>query len=202
MTKEELLALGVTEEQAKKIVEDQKTNFVPASQFNEMKEGKKALEAQIAERDKQLKDLQAKAGDNEELKQQIQALQDANRDAKEKYKAELHKIALDNAIDKALTASRARNNKAVRALLDMDGVDLDDDGKLIGVAKQLKKLAEDEGTKFLFEADDPAGSKPKISGMKPVNKDGGGAGTSIGAQFAAAYNSMVNPVSSGDKGGN
>ena len=36
-----------------------------------MKEGKKALDAQIAERDKQLKDLQAKAGDNEELKQQI-----------------------------------------------------------------------------------------------------------------------------------
>lgn len=76
-----------------------------------MKEGKKALEAQIAERDKQRKDLQAKAGDNEELKQQIQALQDANEDAERKYKAELHKMALDNAIDKALTASRARNNK-------------------------------------------------------------------------------------------
>lgn len=203
MTKEELLALGVTEEQAKKIVEDQKTNFVPVSQFNEMKEGKKALEAQLAARDRQLKDLQAKAGDNEELKQQIQSLQDANKEAEKKYKAELRQIALDNAIDKALTSAHARNNKAVRALLDMDGVDLDEDGKLIGVAKQLKKLAEDEGTKFLFEAEDPAGGKPKISGMKPVNKDGGGdTGGSLGAQFAAAYNSMINPVSNGDKGGN
>lgn len=203
MTKEELLALGVTEEQAKKIVEDQKTNFVPVSQFNEMKEGKKALDAQIAERDKQLKDLQAKAGDNEDLKQQIQSLQDANKAAEKKYKAELHQIALDNAIDKELTASRARNNKAVRALLDMDGVDLDEDGKLIGISKQLKKLAEDEGTKFLFETGDPAGGKPKLAGMKPVNKDGGGdSGGSLGAQFAAAYNSMINPVSSGDKGGN
>lgn len=202
MTKEELLSLGLTEEQAKKIVGDQKTNFVPVSQFNVMKEGKKALETQIAERDKQLKDLQAKAGDNEELKQQIQALQDANEDEARKYKEELHKMALDNAIDKALTASGARNNKAVRALLDMDGVDLDDDGKLIGVAKQLKKLAEDEGTKFLFEANDPAGGKPKISGMKPIRKDDGGTETSIGAQFAAVYNSMVNPVSNGDKGGN
>lgn len=203
MTKEELLALGVTEEQAKKIVEDQKTNFVPVSQFNEMKEGKKALDAQLAARDRQLKDLQAKAGDNEELKQQIQSLQDANKEAEKKYKAELRQIALDNAIDKALTSAHARNNKAVRALLDMDGVDLDEDGKLIGVAKQLKKLAEDEGTKFLFEAEDPAGGKPKISGMKPVNKDGGGGtGGSLGAQFAAAYNSMINPVSNGDKGGN
>lgn len=203
MTKEELLALGVTEEQAKKIVEDQKTNFVPVSQFNEMKEGKKALDAQIAERDKQLKDLQAKAGDNEELKQQIQSLQDANKEAEKKYKAELRQIALDNAIDKALTSAHARNNKAVRALLDMDGVDLDEDGKLIGVAKQLKKLAEDEGTKFLFEAEDPAGGKPKLTGMAPIRKDGGGgAGGSLGAQFAAAYNSMINPVSNGDKGGN
>lgn len=203
MTKEELLALGVTEEQAKKIVEDQKTNFVPVSQFNEMKEGKKALDAQIAERDKQLKDLQAKAGDNEELKQQIQSLQDANKEAEKKYKAELRQIALDNAIDKALTSAHARNNKAVRALLDMDGVDLDEDGKLIGVAKQLKKLAEDEGTKFLFEAEDPAGGKPKLAGMAPIRKDGGGdTGGSLGAQFAAAYNSMINPVSNGDKGGN
>lgn len=203
MTKEELLALGVTEEQAKKIVEDQKTNFVPVSQFNEMKEGKKALDAQIAERDKQLKDLQAKAGDNEELKQQIQSLQDANKEAEKKYKAELRQIALDNAIDKALTSAHARNNKAVRALLDMDGVDLDEDGKLIGVAKQLKKLAEDEGTKFLFEAEDPAGGKPKLAGMAPIRKDGGGGtGGSLGAQFAAAYNSMINPVSNGDKGGN
>lgn len=203
MTKEELLALGVTEEQAKKIVEDQKTNFVPVSQFNEMKEGKKALDAQIAERDKQLKDLQAKAGDNEELKQQIQSLQDANKEAEKKYKAELQQIALDNAIDKALTSAHARNNKAVRALLDMDGVDLDEDGKLIGVAKQLKKLAEDEGTKFLFEAEDPAGGKPKLAGMAPIRKDSGGdTGGSLGAQFAAAYNSMINPVSNGDKGGN
>ena len=201
MTKEELLALGVTEEQAKKIVEDQKTNFVPVSQFNEMKEGKKALDAQIAERDKQLKDLQAKAGDNEELKQQIQSLQDANKEAEKKYRAELRQIALDNAIDKALTSAHARNNKAVRALLDMDGVDLDEDGKLIGVAKQLKKLAEDEGTKFLFEAEDPAGGKPKLAGMAPIRKDGGGGtGGSLGAQFAAAYNSMINP--NGEKGGN
>lgn len=203
MTKEELLALGVTEEQAQKIVEDQEKKFVPATQFNEMKEGKKALEAQLAARDRQLKDLQAKAGDNEELKQQIQSLQDANKEAEKKYKAELRQIALDNAIDKALTSAHARNNKAVRALLDMDGVDLDEDGKLIGVAKQLKKLAEDEGTKFLFEAEDPAGGKPKLAGMKPVNKDGGGdSGGSLGAQFAAAYNSMINPVSSRDKGGN
>lgn len=203
MTKEELLALGVNEEQAKKIVADQEQNFVPASKFQEIQKGKKALDAQLADRDKQLKDLQAKAGDNDELKKQIQTLQDDNKKAEKKYKAELHQIALNNAIDKALTSARARNNKAVRALLDMDGVDLDEDGKLIGVSKQLKKLAEDEGTKFLFKEENTTGGNTKLSGMAPIRKDGGGdAGGSLGAQFAAAYNSMVNPVSNGDKGGN
>lgn len=203
MTKEELIALGVTAEQAEKIVQDQEQNFVPTSKFQEIQKEKKVLDAQLAARDKQLKDLQAKAGNNKELKNQIKTLQDANKAAEKKYKAELHQIALNNAIDKALTSANARNNKAVRALLDMDGVDLDEDGKLIGVSKQLKKLAEDEGTKFLFKEDNTAGGKTKLSGMTPIRKDGGGdTGGSLGAQFAAAYNSMVNPVSSGDKGGN
>lgn len=203
MTKEELIALGVTAEQAEKIVQDQGQNFVPTSKFQEIQKEKKVLDAQLAARDKQLKDLQDKAGNNKELKDQIKTLQDANKAAEKKYKAELHQIALNNAIDKALTSANARNNKAVRALLDMDGVDLDEDGKLIGVSKQLKKLAEDEGTKFLFKEDNTAGGKTKLSGMTPIRKDGGGdTGGSLGAQFAAAYNSMVNPVSSGDKGGN
>lgn len=203
MTKEELIALGVTAEQAEKIVQDQGQNFVPTSKFQEIQKEKKVLDAQLAARDKQLKDLQDKAGNNKELKNQIKTLQDANKAAEKKYKAELHQIALNNAIDKALTSANARNNKAVRALLDMDGVDLDEDGKLIGVSKQLKKLAEDEGTKFLFKEDNTAGGKTKLSGMMPIRKDGGGdTGGSLGAQFAAAYNSMVNPVSSGDKGGN
>ncbi len=203
MTKEELIALGVTAEQAEKIVQDQGQNFVPTSKFQEIQKEKTVLDAQLAARDKQLKDLQDKAGNNKELKNQIKTLQDANKAAEKKYKAELHQIALNNAIDKALTSANARNNKAVRALLDMDGVDLDEDGKLIGVSKQLKKLAEDEGTKFLFKEDNTAGGKTKLSGMTPIRKDGGGdTGGSLGAQFAAAYNSMVNPVSSGDKGGN
>ena len=131
MTKEELIALGVTAEQAEKIVQDQGQNFVPTSKFQEIQKEKTVLDAQLAARDKQLKDLQDKAGNNKELKNQIKTLQDANKAAEKKYKAELHQIALNNAIDKALTSANARNNKAVRALLDMDGVDLDEDASLL-----------------------------------------------------------------------
>ncbi len=198
MTKEELLALGVTEEQAAFIVKDQETNFVAKAKVEEITKSKKALEGQLADRDTQLKTLQKAAGDNEDLKKQIQTLQDENKAAAKKYAAELHQMKLDAAIDAALTSAKARNNTAVRALLDMDGVDLDDDGKLIGVAKQLKKLAEDEGTKFLFADAGGNGGKPKTNfgGMTPIETGDGSGGTlSMGAQFASAYNSMVNPTS-------
>ena len=54
MTKNELLALGITEEQAQKIMDDQGKSFVLKTRFNELNESKKALDTQIAERDKQL----------------------------------------------------------------------------------------------------------------------------------------------------
>lgn len=208
MTKEMLLELGITEEQAAKVLEkaaEEQKGFIPRERFNEVNEAKKSLDAQLKERDKQLKDLQSKAGDNEELKKQISDLREQNKAAAKEYQASLHKLSLDNAIDKALTEAHARNNKAVRALLDMEGVDIDEDGKLTGVGKQLKKLAEADDTKFLFDVpkakeEAPVGKpKTELAGMNAIHTPGGDAagGQSVGARFAQAYNASVNPQSAG-----
>lgn len=209
MTKEMLLELGITEEQAAKVLEaqaEEQKGFIPRERFNEVNEAKKSLDAQLKERDKQLKDLQSKAGDNEELKKQIASLQEQNKAAAKEYKASLHKLSLDTAIDKALTAAHARNNKAVRALLDMEGVDLDEDGKLQGVGKQLKKLAEADDTKFLFDvpeqkSETPAGKpKTELAGMNAIKTPAGDeSGQSKGAMFAVAYNASVNPQASSNQ---
>ena len=93
MTKEMLLELGITEEQAAKVLEkaaEEQKGFIPRERFNEVNEAKKSLDAQLKERDKQLKDLQSKAGDNEELKKQIASLQEQNKAAAKEYKASLH----------------------------------------------------------------------------------------------------------------
>lgn len=212
MTKEELVSMGLSEEQADKVLaahKEEMKEYVPKSRFNEVNEEKKTLKSQLAERDKQLTDLKNTAGDNEQLKQKIAELEESNKKASAEHEAQLKQLRIDHAVESALTSAKARNQKAVRALLNLDDVDIDDDGKIKGLDKQIKKLVESDDTKFLFESDDgkttDAGGKPKsnLSGMNiltpPNGEDDKGSGQSLGASFAAKYNAMNNPSSTNGK---
>lgn len=149
MNKEELQAMGLTDEQAEKVLAEMA-----------------GLQKTVKERDKQLADLQKAAAGNEELQKQIAELQKQNAEQAKAHKAELAQLKLDNAIDGALTAAGAKNNKAARALLDLSGVKLGEDGKLAGFDEQLTALRQSDG--YLFAAAD----KPAFSGFQP----GAGAG--------------------------
>ncbi len=117
--------------------------FIPKDKYNEVAEAKKKLEADIAERDKQLEQLKAAAGSNEELKKQIETLQAENKKASEEWQAKMAQMQLDFAIEKALAAAKAKNPKAVKALLDMEQVKLDGD-KLLGLDDQLKTIQQSD----------------------------------------------------------
>lgn len=212
MTKEELVSMGLSEEQAGKVLDAHKEElkeYVPKSRFNEVNEEKKTLKSQLADRDKQLTELKNTAGDNEQLKQKIAELEDTNKKAAAEHEAQLKQLRIDHAVESALTSAKARNQKAVRALLNLDDVDIDDDGKIKGLDKQIKKLVESDDTKFLFDVDSgkttDASGKPKsnLSGMNILNptneKADKGGGQSLGASFAAKYNAMNNPSSTNGK---
>ena len=142
-------------------------HFVPKREYNEVAEAKKKLEADIAERDKQLEQLKAAAGSNEELKAQIEELQKANREAAEHWQAKVAQMQLDFAIEKALTAAKAKNAKAVKALLDMEKVKLDGD-KLLGLDDQLKEIQKSDP--YLFgETTIGGGTNPPGAGDPEVN---------------------------------
>lgn len=145
MNKEELLALGLTEEQAEKVLAETER-----------------LQKTLKERDKQLEGLKKASGDNAELQSQITALQQQNAEQQKAHKAELAQLKLDNAIDNALTAAGAKNLKAVRALLDMEKLQLGDDGKLTGWPEQLEALQKSDG--YLFAAQQP----PAFRGFQPA----------------------------------
>ena len=72
MTKEALIALGLTEEQASKVLEGY-TGYVPKSRFDEVNEAKKKAEANVKERDKQLEELKKSSGDADALKAEIES---------------------------------------------------------------------------------------------------------------------------------
>lgn len=173
MNKEDLIAMGLTEEQAKKVMDSLDGNYVTKTRFNEVNEENKTLKKSVSDRDKQLEDLKKSSGDNEELKKQIETLQQENANQKKAHEAEMTQLRLDNAIDAALTAAGAKNIKAVRALLDTSKVKVGEDGKLTGFDDLLSAVQNSDS--YLFaekqQKQNFKGFQPGASGnVKPGTK--------------------------------
>lgn len=176
MTRQELEDLGLDKEQADKVLSINKADVEDAGK--EVQTENANLKKQVKERDKQLENLKASAGDNEELKKQIKQLQEDNKTQAAAHEKELTQLKIDTAVDKALTESGAKNNKAVRALLNLDDAALLDDGLVKGLSDQIDKLKADDGSKFLFsESEQPqtkfTGFQPGSSSMVPNSKQAG-----------------------------
>jgi len=98
------------------------------------------------------------------------------KETAEKAKADADKqisqMKFDYALSAALTGAKAKNAKAVKALLDMDGLKFND-GKIVGLDEQLAQIKADND--YLFESDEPApefvkgtnGGSGNVGGKKP-----------------------------------
>lgn len=76
---------------------------------------------------------------------------------------------LNNYIDLSLTSANVRNLKAVKALLNMDGIKADDKGEFTGLTEQLDALKESDG--YLFNASEAEqSSTPRFAGGNPNNE--------------------------------
>lgn len=151
MKKAELIALGISEELAAKAEAaslKELSGYVEKSKYEEVIEENKTLKNSVSDRDKQLDELKAASGDNEELKNQIETMKQQNAEQEKAHKAELARLRLDNAVDTALTAAGSKNNKAVKALLDLSKVKLEEDGKLTGWDEQIKAVQKSDA--YLF----------------------------------------------------
>ncbi len=167
MTKKELIELGLSEEDAKKVEEASKEElkvYVPKERFDEVNNRKKQLETDVTERDKQLEEVKKNVGNAEELTMQIEKLQAENKVNNEKHEAEVKEIKISNAIEKSLTGAKAKNIKAVKALLDLENAELLEDGTIKDLDKQIKSLKDNEESSFLFNSDD---ATPSLKGVKP-----------------------------------
>ncbi len=141
-----ILGDAYTEDIDKKVSAEIGKGFVAKADFNTLNEEKKNLTTQLAERDSQLEEL--KKVDAAGLQAKIAELQKANADAKAEYEQNLKAAQLDYAISSALTVAKAKNPKAVKALLDNNKVKLDGD-KLLGLDDQLEALKKSDP--YLFE---------------------------------------------------
>lgn len=193
MKKEDLLKLGLNDETAQKVADaiaEEMKGYIPKNRFDEVNESNKTLKNQIADRDKQLEEL--KKVDAAGLNAKIAELQEENKKAKETHDAQMNSMRRDYAIETALREAKAKNIKAVRALLNMDEITID--GETVkGIDKQIKALTESDETKFLFNVD----NQPQLKGLNPPqNPDGTNPNpnpVSTAASFAQKYSARFAP---------
>lgn len=101
------------------------------------------------------------SGTSEELKKQIEDLQQKNTDLESNYQSEIAETKKNSAIELALASAKAKNPKAVRALLDNDKLELTKEG-LKGLDEQLGALQESDA--YLFAQESEAVPKFGFSG--------------------------------------
>lgn len=173
MTKEQLIALGLTEELATKVAgesEKELKGYVERAKYLELETEKDQLIESNKSLTKNLEEVKKNVGDNEELKKQISDMQELQKAKDKEYADNIAKIRLDNVLDIALMGAGAKNNKAVKALLNLDGAKIGEDGKIVGLEEQLKALREANDSSFLFEEIKvPKGSNPAGNGEKKIN---------------------------------
>lgn len=166
MKKEDFVKIGISEELAAKCETaslNELKDYVPRLRLNEVSKENESLKQTISERDNQLEELKNSSGDNETLKKQLEEQQKLNAEQVKAHEAEISKLKLDNAVETALTAAGAKNNKALRALLDHEKIKLDDSGKLEGLEEQLKAVRKSDP--YLFAEKEQ--EVPSFKGFQP-----------------------------------
>lgn len=141
MERKDLMELGIEAEAVDKIMEMYGKDVNPIKQENEsLKAEVKSFKEQVADRDNQLDEIKTKVGDAEALNATIDSLKQANKDKDEAHQNLVNKVKLDYEIKLALNEAGAKNERAVKALIDLDTVKINEDGQLIGLNEQLTNL--------------------------------------------------------------
>lgn len=149
MDKEELIAMGLTEEQASKVVKAHKKeldgNYVPKERFNDVNEKLKTANQTITDRDSQIENLKKFEGTNEELQQKITDLQSENQQKDQDYQKKLNELKTIQKVKDSISSQKKLPYSVddVLGSLDMEKIQLQDD-KLIGFNEQYEQLTKDK----------------------------------------------------------
>ncbi|EAK9503774.1 scaffolding protein [Listeria monocytogenes] len=156
MQREYLKGLGLEDEVINKVMAENGKDITAAKQqLSEVEAERDGLKSQLTQRDKDIDDLKKDSGTSEELKKQIEDLQQKNTDLESNYQSEIAETKKNLAIELALASAKAKNPKAVRALLDNDKLELTDEG-LKGLDEQLGALQESDAYLFAQESENVA----------------------------------------------
>ena len=158
MTKEQLRAINLTEEQINAIIEDYGKNYVSKAQFNEKNDAYKQAKQEIENLTNDISTLSEANKANEALQSQIKELQDAATEREADYNENIKNMKIDTAITKALSKSGAMNETILTGLLDRTKIAIGEDNTITGIQEQIVALKESDP--YLFKQDSIKGVVP------------------------------------------
>ena len=165
-----LKAQGLTDEQISKIQASMKENKVfetslenADERYNKLKTQKDDLKSQLDTANATIEDLKKNNTDNETLQNTIKEHEATIANLKKEAETKDFNYALDA----VLKDNKCKNAKALKALLNMEGIKFNE-GKFEGLEEQLKALKESDS--YLFDAEE---KQPGGSGFNPDDKGGG-----------------------------
>ena len=153
---------GVEEEKANEIVKAMSEAKIYTTslenvdvRYNKLQEQKKQLEEASKNYEKQLKDLTKNNADVEALNKLVEQLQLSNKELEDNHSKEMYNLQFNFALENALNSAKSKNNKALKALLDMNSIKYQE-GKLNGLHEQIEALQKDAS--YLFDLDNTPGN--------------------------------------------
>lgn len=172
MNTETLQGIGLNDEQIRSVMAEYGKEINPLKQAQANAEQERdSLKSQLEDVNGQLSEAQKNSKKGSELQGQLKDLQQQFDDSKAKAEEQLQATKKDYEIAAALSKAGAKNDKAVKALLDTEKVNFDDNGKLIGLSEQLEAVKKDND--FLFADANESNPKPTITSKGNPNPDGG-----------------------------
>lgn len=188
MKKDELMSIGLTDEQADKVLA---MNGKDIERHKKAAEDAKAdlaaVQEQLTARDKDIEELKKTSGDTEGIRKQLDELQSKYTKETEEYKAQLADRDYSDAMTRAVSAKGIKfSSKAAEKayLADLKAKNLTlKDGELEGFDEWHKAQTEADPAAFQI-------GKPAPTFAKPVGTGGAPASEGIGAMYAKQFNAQ------------
>lgn len=172
MDKKKLLEKGLTEEQAKEVLELVKIEYVDKTLLEQKTTELTALQKQLTERDNQIKSLKKFEGDNEALQKKLTEMEETNKAKTDEYNSTLLLERKKNAVKFALLedeAGKPYDATMVAGMFNLDTINLNEDGTIAnGFKEQNEALRKNKA--FLFSESSDKGTK-RFGTTPPDGKD-------------------------------
>lgn len=141
------------------------------------------LENDLKTKTTRIEELEKSNGDVATLQNRVTELETDNEKLKGELDTKVTALQKTHAIENGVRDAKAKNVKAVMALLDLEKVTFTD-GKLEGLSEQIEALTKNESYLFGDTHSAPAGTKP-------ANPDGKGGTPATGKTFADAIANAI-----------